>query len=220
LNCDVFNWNHVCIQTKYITSYLVLPIKESDNEKTVCNPTRQAGSPTKHSCHIYMQTSCGHGRYLLRPSPHLSLVVDLVAEEPNARKTATEKTHSYHTGKEEFMDPMPRFHQSAERIYTYFAWTRKGTCKCQIKQYSYMQSIINHTLVRATIVSTSDCARMSWLLDVSLFMMVTSRNRKMRRNRGIGTTSVRILIPIIWHVKKNSNHIAYQKQILNHTTCQ
>jgi hypothetical protein len=35
------------------------------------------------------------------------------------------------------------------------------------------------------------------LLDMSLFIMVTSQNGKMKRNRSIGTTSVRVLIPII-----------------------
>jgi hypothetical protein len=50
--------------------------------------------------HICMQVGCGHDGYLLRPSPHLSLVVDLVAEEPNVWKIVTEKTHSYQTRKE------------------------------------------------------------------------------------------------------------------------
>jgi hypothetical protein len=72
------------ITAKYITSCLVLPIKESDNEKIVCNPTRQVGSPTQDGSHIYTQVDCEHDGYLLRPSPRLSLVVDLVTEEPNA----------------------------------------------------------------------------------------------------------------------------------------
>jgi hypothetical protein len=50
----------------------------------VCNPTRQSGSPTQHGSHIYMQVGYRHDRYLLHPSPHLSLVVDLVMGEPNA----------------------------------------------------------------------------------------------------------------------------------------
>jgi hypothetical protein len=49
----------------------------------MCNPTLEADSPIQHGSHIYMQVGCGHDGYLLRPSPHLSLVVDLVAEEPN-----------------------------------------------------------------------------------------------------------------------------------------
>jgi hypothetical protein len=48
------------------------------------NPTRQASSPTQHGSHIYMQVGYGYIGYLLHPSPHLSLAVDLVAEEPNA----------------------------------------------------------------------------------------------------------------------------------------
>jgi hypothetical protein len=50
----------------------------------VCNPTRQVGTLTRHGNHIYTQVGCGHDEYLLRSSPHLSLAVDLVAEEPNA----------------------------------------------------------------------------------------------------------------------------------------
>jgi hypothetical protein len=60
----------------YVTSYLVLPLKGSDNEKIVCNPIRQAGTPTQHGNHIYTQMGCRYDRYLLRPSPHLSLAVD------------------------------------------------------------------------------------------------------------------------------------------------
>jgi hypothetical protein len=76
----------------------------------------------------------------------------------------------------------------------------KQTCKCKITQYSYMWNIITHTLVRAIVVSTSGCAWMSWLLDVNPFMVLTSRNGKMKRNQSIGTTSVRVVIPIIWYV--------------------
>jgi hypothetical protein len=36
-----------------------------------------------------------------------------------------EKTHSYHTRKEEFMDQTSRVHQSSERIYTYPAFVRR-----------------------------------------------------------------------------------------------
>jgi hypothetical protein len=50
----------------------------------VCNPTRHAGLPTQYGSHIYMQVGCGHDEYLLRHSPHLSLAMDLVVEEPNA----------------------------------------------------------------------------------------------------------------------------------------
>jgi hypothetical protein len=190
----------------------------------VCNPTRQVGLPTQHGSHIYTQMGCGYTRYLLRPSPHLSLAVNLMAEEPNTWKSATEKTHSYHTGKEEFVDQKSWVHQSTERIYTRPTWTRKGTCKYQITQYSYMWNIITHTLVRATVVSTSDRARMSWLFNVSFFMVVTFLNGKMGRNRSIGTTSVHILIPIIWHVnnkfqiiwhinnkKLRTLHMSYEK---------
>jgi hypothetical protein len=55
----------------------------------------------------------------------------------------------------------PRVHQSTKRIYTYPTWIRKETCKCQITQYSYMQSIITHTLIRAIVVSMSGHARVS-----------------------------------------------------------
>jgi hypothetical protein len=177
----------------------------------VCNPTRQTGSPTQHSSHIYTQVGYGHDRYLLHPSPHLSLAVDLVAEESNAWKSATEKTHSYHTKKEEFVDRMSQVHQFTERIYTYPAWTRKQTCKCQIPQYSYMQNIITHTLVRATVISMSGRAQMPWLFDMSLFMVVTSRNAKMKRNRSIWTTGVHVLIPIIWHL--NNKFQSYDMSI-------
>jgi hypothetical protein len=166
----------------------------------VCNPTRQAGSQTQHGSHIYTQVGCGHDRHLLRLSPHMSLMVDLVAEEPNTWKKGTEKTHSYHTEIKGRLYRTLQVYQSAERIYTYPAWTRKETCKCQITQYSYMQNIITHTLVRATVVSTSGRARVSWLFDVSIFMVLTSQNQKMRRNWSIGTTSVHILIPISKHM--------------------
>jgi hypothetical protein len=72
-----------------------------------------------------------------------------------------EKTHSYHTKKEEFVNRMPQVHQSTERIYTYHARTRKQTCKYQIIQYSYMRNIITHALVRTTIVGIKDRAQMS-----------------------------------------------------------
>jgi hypothetical protein len=95
---------------------------------------------------------------------------------------------------------MPRVHQFTERIYTYPTGIRKETCKCQITQYSYMQSIITHSLVRATVVSMSGHARVSSLFDVGLFTVLTSRDQKMRRNRSIRTTSVRALIPISKHM--------------------
>jgi hypothetical protein len=49
----------------------------------MCNPTLEPDSPTQNGSHICTQVGCEHDRYLLRLSPHLSLVVDLVAEEPN-----------------------------------------------------------------------------------------------------------------------------------------
>jgi hypothetical protein len=91
----------------------------------VCNSTRQAGSPTQHDSHIYTQVGYDHDGHLLRPSPHMSLVVDLVAEEPNAWKCGTEKTHSCHTGIKWCLYRMPRVHQSTERIYAYPAWTKR-----------------------------------------------------------------------------------------------
>jgi hypothetical protein len=127
----------------------------------VCNPTRQAGSPTQHGSHIYTQVGCGDDEHLLHPSPHLSLAVDLVVEEPNTLKSGVEKTHSYHTGIKGCFYQTPRVNQSTEKIYTYSSWTRKETCKCQIIQYSYMQNIITQTLIRATVVSTSDRAWVS-----------------------------------------------------------
>jgi hypothetical protein len=63
--------------------------------------------------------------------------------------------------KKNFLDRTSRVHQSTEIIYTYPASVRKETCKCQITQYSYIQNIITHTLARATVVRTSDCAQMS-----------------------------------------------------------
>jgi hypothetical protein len=48
----------------------------------VCNTIQHAGSLTQDGSHIYTQVGCGHDGYLLRHSPHLSLTVDLVAEEP------------------------------------------------------------------------------------------------------------------------------------------
>jgi hypothetical protein len=99
--------------------------KESDNRKTVCNPTLNVNSPTQHGSHICTQVGWVHDGYLLCPSTHLSLVIDLMAEEPNIWKTVTEKTHSYHTGKEEFIDRPTRVHQSTERIYNCPAPTRK-----------------------------------------------------------------------------------------------
>jgi hypothetical protein len=107
-------------------------VKEIEQRKTVCNPTRHAGSPSQHGSHSYMQVGCGHDGHLLRPSLHLSLVVDLVVEEPNAWKSEIEKTHSYHTGIKWCLYQTPRVHQSTERIYTYPALTKKENCKCQI----------------------------------------------------------------------------------------
>jgi hypothetical protein len=161
---------------------------------------------TQHGSHIYTQVGCRHERYLLRPS-HLLLVVNLVAEESNVWKTVTEKTNFYHTGKEEFVDRPTQIHQSTERIYNCTAPTRKKTCKYQITQYSYMRNFITHIFVGATVVSTSGRAWISWLLHVRFFMVPTSRNGKMRRNRCIRTTSVRIVIPIVWH----DNNISYGK---------
>jgi hypothetical protein len=119
------------------------------------------------------------------------------------------RTHSYHTGKEEFVDRTSQVHQFTEWIYTYPAWTRKETYKCQITQYLYMQNIITHTLIRATVVGTSGRAQMSWLLDVSLFTVLTSQNGKMRRNQSIETTSVRVVIAIICYVVNNKFQILW-----------
>jgi hypothetical protein len=51
-----------------------------------------------------MEVGCVRDGLLLHPFPHPSLAMDLVAEEPNAWKSATDKTHSYHMGKEEFVE--------------------------------------------------------------------------------------------------------------------
>jgi hypothetical protein len=72
-----------------------------------------------------------------------------------------------------------------------------------------MQNIITHTLVRTTVVGMSGRARMSWFLDVSLFMVLTSQNGKMRRSQSIGITSVRVVIPIIWHIVNNKFQIQW-----------
>jgi hypothetical protein len=64
--------------------YVVLPIKESDNGKRVCNPTREAGSPTSNGNHIYTEVGGGCDGLFLHPYPHSSLEGDLVAEGPNA----------------------------------------------------------------------------------------------------------------------------------------
>jgi hypothetical protein len=75
--------------TKYFNHNKIYNILSSITDKgirqrkTVCNPTLETDSPTQHGSHICTQVGCGHDGYLLRPSPHLSLVVDLVAEEPN-----------------------------------------------------------------------------------------------------------------------------------------
>jgi hypothetical protein len=82
----------------------------------VCNPTQEVGSPTPNGNHIYTEVGYGCDGLLLRPFPHLSLDVDLVAGEPNAWKSATDKTHSYHAGKEEFVDQTPWVHWSTEKI--------------------------------------------------------------------------------------------------------
>jgi hypothetical protein len=140
---------------------------------------------------FYMHVGYGHDVYLLRLSTHLSLTVYLVVEEPNAWKSTTEGTYSYHSGKEKFVDQMSRVHQSTERIYTYPAFVRKEICN--------MWNIITHTLVRVTVVSTSGHTRMSWLFDVRLFMVVSSQNGKMMRNQSIGTITIRVLISIIPH---------------------
>jgi hypothetical protein len=50
----------------------------------VCNPTREAGSSTLNGNHIYTKVGCRRDGLLLRLFSHLSLVVDLVAEESNA----------------------------------------------------------------------------------------------------------------------------------------
>jgi hypothetical protein len=94
-------------------------------KKMVCNPTLEADLSTQHGSHICTQVGYRNDGYLLHPSPHLSLVVDLMAEEPNVWKTVTEKTHSYHTGKDEFVDRPTRVHQSIERIYNCPAPIRK-----------------------------------------------------------------------------------------------
>jgi hypothetical protein len=44
--------------------------------------------------------------------------------------------------KEEFVDQTHRVNRSTERICTYPTFVREETCKCQIKQYSYMQILL------------------------------------------------------------------------------
>jgi hypothetical protein len=53
-------------------------------QKKVCNPTPEAGSPTPNGNHICTEVGCGRDGLLLRPFPHLSLEGDLVGEECNA----------------------------------------------------------------------------------------------------------------------------------------
>jgi hypothetical protein len=84
---------------KTTPNYVVLPIKESDNRKMVCNPIPEVGSPTSNGNYVYMEVGCRRDGLLLHPFPHLALAVDLVAAKPNASKSATDKIHSYHTGK-------------------------------------------------------------------------------------------------------------------------
>jgi hypothetical protein len=69
----------------------------------VCNPTWLAGSPTGTGTHICIEASDSHDELLLPPSPHLSLEVDWVAGEPNARSYDTERTHYHHREIEEFV---------------------------------------------------------------------------------------------------------------------
>jgi hypothetical protein len=54
--------------------------------KMVCNPIRQVGAPTQHGSYIYMQVGCEYDGYLLHPSLHLSLAMDLVTEDPHRLK--------------------------------------------------------------------------------------------------------------------------------------
>jgi hypothetical protein len=70
-----------------------------------------------------------------------------------------------------------------------------------------MRNIITHTLVGATVVGTRGHAQMSELLHVRLFMVLTSRNGKMREKRSIGATSVHVVIPITWYVVNNKFQI-------------
>jgi hypothetical protein len=98
--------------------------------KRVCNSTLEASSLTLNGNHIYMEVGCGRDELLLQPFPHLSLEGDSVGEEPNAWKSAIDKTHYYHMGKEEFVDQMPQVHWSTERICTYVTETPQkwGVC--------------------------------------------------------------------------------------------
>jgi hypothetical protein len=64
--------------TKYFNHNKIYNILSSITDKGI-----EADSPTQHGSHICTQVGCRHDGYLLRHSPHLSLVVDLVAGEPN-----------------------------------------------------------------------------------------------------------------------------------------
>jgi hypothetical protein len=192
------------ITTKYITSYLVLPIKECDNEKMVCNPTRQTGSPTQHGSHIYMQVGCWIRRVLAS-----SFSSSIIGGRFGGGWTQRLKERN---GEDSFLSYEKRRIYGSNVSGPSIQWKnlhiscfckKKKTCKCQITQYSYVRNIITHTLVRTIVISTSDHARMSWLSDVNLFMVVTSWNKKIRRNRSIGTTSIRVPISIIRYVNNN-----------------
>jgi hypothetical protein len=130
------------ITIKYIISYLVLPIKESDNEeRCVIQPgswvhqlrmiatfTRRWVVDTMSTCFILLLIC--HWRWIWW------------RRNPTVEKAQWRRLIPIIRGGKEFVDRTSRIHQSTERIHTYPAFVRKETCKCQITQYSYIRNII------------------------------------------------------------------------------
>jgi hypothetical protein len=68
----------------------------------MCNPSWSAGSPTGTGTRIWTKAGGSHDESLLSPSPHLSLEVNWVAGQPNARSCDTKRTGYHHRKTKEF----------------------------------------------------------------------------------------------------------------------
>jgi hypothetical protein len=84
----------------------------------VCNPTWLAGSLTGTGTHICTKAGGSHDELLLSPSPHLSLKVDWVAGQSNARSCSTERIGYHHRETKEFVGQISLAHQSSGRTCT------------------------------------------------------------------------------------------------------
>jgi hypothetical protein len=146
----------------------------------VCNPTRSAGSPARTGTHICTKVGGSHNESLLPPSPHLWLGVDLVVGGPML-KVAIWKGLILIIGKHKNLRvkhhrPVNPLEETAPpcfyKINSSFNHIDKGLVQIEITEVK-KEKLNTHNSIATTIICTSGRRRISRLLHMSLFIVVT-----------------------------------------------